>query len=66
MLSKVSSPTFIPQELKDGGGWYVVATLSDGRTRHIGGFAVKTDAMAWIKNESAAWVARHLGSKGNV
>jgi len=31
MLSKVSSPTFIPQELKDGGGWYVVATLSDGR-----------------------------------
>ena len=66
MRSKVTSPTFIPQELKVGGGWYVVATLSDGRTRHIGGFATEIEATEWIKNESVAWVTKHAGAKGGA
>jgi hypothetical protein len=66
MRSKVTSPTFIPQELKVGGGWYVVATLSDGRTRHIGGFATEIEATQWIKNESVAWVTKHAGAKGGA
>ena len=44
------------EEWKIGGGFYVRATLLDGTSERIEGFATKGEAATWIKNESVVWL----------
>ena len=48
--------TFEVEEWKIGGGFYVRATLTDGTSERIEGFATEGEAGRWIKNESAVWL----------
>jgi IS1 family transposase len=38
------------------GGFFVRATLADGTIERIEGFATKSEAATWIKNESVVWL----------
>ena len=51
--------TFEIDEWKITGGFYVRATLEDGTTERIEGFATEDDAARWIRNDSLAWLHAH-------
>jgi IS1 family transposase len=53
---RADKPVFEAIQWAIGGGWYVRATLTDGTTDRIEGFASEGEAGRWIRNESAAWL----------
>jgi hypothetical protein len=57
---RAAKPIFEVEQWAIGGGYYVRASLPDGTTDRIEGFATEGEAGRWIKNESAVWLhARH-------
>jgi hypothetical protein len=46
-------------EMKDGRGWYVLATLPRGTPIQLGGFKKEDEARKWIETKSAAWLKDH-------
>ena len=56
-MSTDLAPQFTPKPLKDGSGWYVLASWPNGREEQIDGFVTEAEAQTWIRDESAAWLA---------
>jgi hypothetical protein len=53
---RAAKPIFEVEQWRIGGGYYVRATLPDGTTDQIDGFATESEAGRWIRNESPAWL----------
>jgi oxalate decarboxylase/phosphoglucose isomerase-like protein (cupin superfamily) len=53
--------TFDIKPIKEGSGWYIVATYPGGMQEHIPGFKNEAEAQAWLKgNGRQMW----LGARG--
>lgn len=48
--------------MTQGTDWYVLVTWPNGRQKQIDRFESEAAALAWIANESKAWLARLKGS----
>ena len=48
-------PTYEPVQLKDGSGYYVRITYSDGYEVQISDMADEAEARQWIADNSAHW-----------
>ncbi len=57
-----SDPTFQAVAMTQGTDWYVLVTWPNGRQKQIDRFESEAAALAWIANESKAWLARLKGS----
>ena len=51
-----SGPSFDPQPLNVGSGWYVCVSWSYGQIEHVRGFASEREAKAWIDTKSKDWL----------
>ncbi|MGN6084419.1 hypothetical protein [Trinickia sp.] len=51
----IERPTYEPVQLKDGSGYFVRITWSDGFENEIDGFADEGEARDWINKNSAHW-----------
>jgi hypothetical protein len=48
-----------PHELKDGSGWYVRLAWPTGAREDID-FSSEAEAVEWIRDKSAAWLAKRV------
>jgi IS1 family transposase len=51
-----TEPSFEIERERIGQGYFVRATLTNGATDTVYGFATEADAAKWIKNESVVWL----------
>lgn len=57
MAETASKFRFVPQPLKVGTEWQVIAHYGDGREEHITGFKSETEALNWIGGSACyAWL----------
>jgi hypothetical protein len=49
------APTYEAVQLKDGSGWFVRVTYSDGHEVQINDFADEPEARAWIATNGPHW-----------
>jgi len=52
---QLEHPTYEPVQLKDGSGYFVRATWSDGFEQQINDFADAAEARAWITANESHW-----------
>jgi len=52
---QLERPTYEPVQLKDGSGYFVRVTWSDGFERQINGFADEAEARQWIADKGPHW-----------
>jgi predicted dithiol-disulfide oxidoreductase (DUF899 family) len=52
-----ATPTMELHELKDGSGWYVRLHRSTGGSEEID-FSSEAEAVEWMRDKSAAWLAK--------
>jgi hypothetical protein len=51
-----AEPSFEIERERIGQGYFVRATLTNGATDTVYGFATEVDAAKWIRNESVVWL----------
>lgn len=47
--------------LKDGEHWHVEAEWPDGTIEEVHKFKVGSEALDWVKTQSAAWLVQRVG-----
>lgn len=55
---QLERPTYESVQLKDGSGYFVRVTWSDGFEQQINGFAHEAEARAWIAANERDWHER--------